>query len=174
MTPEPRKLRRVVGPAARVAGASRSAGFTLIELMVAVAIVSILATIAIQEFSNITLRSKRAEIAMNLNAIRTAQEAYRAEWEGYLECPLTPATPGGRVAVSFPSPAAGGLRWAQLGWAPDGRVYGQYMVEAFNFVGGEAHFTATGYSDIDADGNLAHFEGTDLVRPIMQTANNVY
>lgn len=172
-------LVRRFGPSSGAATPPRSArphrgGFTIIELMIAVAIVGILATIAIQEFSNITLRSKRAEIAMNLNAIRTAQSAYRAEWEGYLECPLTPASVPGRDAAVFPTNVPDGVIWETLGWVPDGRTYGQYAVIAQNTVGGESHFVAEAFSDIDGDGNLASFRATDIVRPEMLTANNVY
>jgi type IV pilus assembly protein PilA len=51
-------------------------GFTLIELMIVVAIIGILAAIAIPNFIRFQARSKQAEAKTNLKAIYTAQKSY--------------------------------------------------------------------------------------------------
>ena len=54
-------------------------GFTLIELMIVVAIIGILAAIAIPNFIKFQARSKQSEAKANLKAIFTAQKAYYQE-----------------------------------------------------------------------------------------------
>ena len=58
-------------------------GFTLIELMIVVAIIGILAAIAIPNFMNYQCKAKQSEAKSNLGTIRTNQEAYRAEYDTY-------------------------------------------------------------------------------------------
>lgn len=58
-------------------------GFTLIELMIVVAIIGILAAIAIPNFLRFQAKSKQAEAKTNLGAIGTTAEAFRAEYDTY-------------------------------------------------------------------------------------------
>ncbi|MCG8532082.1 MAG: prepilin-type N-terminal cleavage/methylation domain-containing protein, partial [Desulfovibrionales bacterium] len=58
-------------------------GFTLIELMIVVAIIGILAAIAIPNFLNYQCKARQSEAKTALGAIRTAEEAYYAETETY-------------------------------------------------------------------------------------------
>ena len=64
-------------------GSPPSRGFSLIELMIVVAIIGILSSIAIPNFRNFQVKSRRAEAATNLKSLTTANAAYYAENEGY-------------------------------------------------------------------------------------------
>jgi prepilin-type N-terminal cleavage/methylation domain-containing protein len=59
------------------------AGFTLIELMVVVAIVVFLTMLAVPNFSAFLAKAKRTEAYANLHAIYAAQKAYWAEHGTY-------------------------------------------------------------------------------------------
>jgi type IV pilus assembly protein PilA len=60
-------------------------GFTLIELMIVVAIIGILAAIAIPNFMNYQCKAKQTEAKTILGNIRVAQEAYLAEYDTYTD-----------------------------------------------------------------------------------------
>lgn len=58
-------------------------GFTLIELMIVVAIIGILAAIAIPKFSQLITKSNEANTKGNLGAIRSALSIYYGDLEGW-------------------------------------------------------------------------------------------
>lgn len=60
-----------------------SKGFTLIELMIVVAIIGILAAIAIPNFLKYQCKARQSEAKSNLGAIRVNEEAYYAEYDTY-------------------------------------------------------------------------------------------
>src|SRR5688572_5616461 len=114
-------------------------GFTLIELMIVVAIIGILAAIAIPNFLQYQMKSRQSEAKTNLQAIKTSQVAFQAEQGCYLgvlpEGVILPA--GGTKTIPFtwgtglpPTPAP--VAWC-VGAAP-------VLVGWFNDIG----FRATG------------------------------
>lgn len=64
-------------------GKTRSNAFTLIELLIVVAIIGILAAIAVPNFLNAQTRAKLAQVESNFKALSTAFETYRVDWNSY-------------------------------------------------------------------------------------------
>ncbi|MCK5533655.1 prepilin-type N-terminal cleavage/methylation domain-containing protein [bacterium] len=67
-------------------------GFTLIELMIVVAIIGILAAIAIPKFADLIRKSKEASTKGSLGALRAAIVIYYGDNEGYLPSELEDLT----------------------------------------------------------------------------------
>ncbi|MFQ5509151.1 MAG: type IV pilin protein [Leptospirillia bacterium] len=79
-------------------------GFTLIELMIVVAIIGVLASIAIPRFQNNAMTSRQAEARVILRAVHTSQQLYLADNNTYgaSEAVIGMDTTGTRVyAVAF-------------------------------------------------------------------------
>ncbi len=58
-------------------------GFSLVELMVVVAIIGILATIAVPQVSKFMAKAKQSEAKSNLSSLYSAEKAFFAEYNGY-------------------------------------------------------------------------------------------
>jgi prepilin-type N-terminal cleavage/methylation domain-containing protein len=120
----------------RLANLKKREGFTLIELMIVVAIIGILAALAIPNFIQFQLRSKAGEGKVNLAAIRTAEEGYFMGW-----------SPEGDVHFQYA--AKGGPTGALVKGSPP-----------------NSYFTADAQSDLDGDttvnvwGYIAPIPGT--------------
>jgi prepilin-type N-terminal cleavage/methylation domain-containing protein len=67
----------------------KSKGFTLIELMIVVAIIGILSAIAIPKFADLIRKSNEGATKGNLGAIRSALSIYYGELEGWFPVPTT-------------------------------------------------------------------------------------
>src|SRR5947209_14156639 len=81
-------------------------GFTLIELMIVVAIIGILAAVAIPKFADLVTKSKEASVKGSLGSVRSALSIYYGDQEGVYPSDLFVALTNSNKYL----PAAGGVQ----------------------------------------------------------------
>lgn len=104
-------------------------GFTLLELMIVVAIISFLASIGLPQYFKYQARARQAEVVLNLASLHTAQQTYFAE--------------NGRYAAVLNGPDG-------LGWKPEGYKGGGK---------GEGFYYTYGFSTPEAQEGVHYFTG---------------
>ena len=131
---------------------TKNSGFTIVELMIVVAIILILVAIAIPNFLRFQLRSKMGEARTNIAGIRTAQESYYAEFGEYLQVAPWPA--GWASGKKRVWDSVHETPFDLLNWAPRGDVYFTYRVT----VSSDAQaFIVLAEGDVDEDGQKSNF-----------------
>ena len=94
----------------------KSNGFTLIELMIVVAIIAFLAVLTVPHLSRYRSKAYQAEVAMNLASLHTAQQAYFAQ--------------NGHYTTNLNGPD--GLAWKPAGYQSGGKNENFYYTYGFN------------------------------------------
>jgi prepilin-type N-terminal cleavage/methylation domain-containing protein len=80
----------------------KRSGFTLIELMIVVAIIGILAAIAIPKFADLVRKSSEGAAKGNLTALRSAMSIYYGDMEGQYPADPAALTVGGKYIARIP------------------------------------------------------------------------
>jgi prepilin-type N-terminal cleavage/methylation domain-containing protein len=149
-------------------------GFTLIELMIVVAIIGILAAVAIPAFMDYMKRSKKTEASLQLNKIGKNSKRYYSEASSYVQGAATqlPAKPGGggccggagaspNHCAAVPASFAADAKWKALDFQIDEDSLFYYDYNGTT----TSTFTAKATGDLDCD-------GTEIVYTLAGTAVN--
>jgi len=160
-------------------------GFTLIELMIVVAILGILAAIAIPNFMRFQAKSKQSEAKTNLGAIGTTAESYRSENDTYIIANISDLgwAPQGTVRYSYwyavtdaqtvtMFPLGTGVNWSGGAASVDGCDRAADPTNAPASAAGSFTTTAKGQIDTDATcDEWTYNEGRILANPINDVSN---
>jgi type IV pilus assembly protein PilA len=129
-------------------------GFTLIELMIVVAIIGILAAVAIPAFMDYMKKGKSAEAELQLAKIKTNAKAYYNTDSAYpaVTAALTPTSPcctqnaGGKKKCAVVAADWSTASWQALDFQLDEAFYFQY-----SYTGTATAYTATAVGNLDCD-----------------------
>lgn len=150
-------------------------GFTLIELMIVVAIIGILAAVAIPAFMKYIRRSKTTEATMNIRKLFDSSVAYfsaeHAARNGDIipkQFPITvDRTPANTACPDKNVPNAATFAdetWQALNFSVDDPFLYSYTFESTNLaVAAGSTFTARAEGDLNCDDALSLFERTGKV-----------
>ena len=149
----------------------RQSGFTLIELMIVVAIIGILSAVAIPSFLNYIKKSKTAEALSQLQKISVAAKLYYAE-EHRVPADFSPIPPQFPATIARtpiiaccanpgnkcpPDTAEWGVpTWKALKFAMEDPHYFRYAFTSSG-IENDAEFTAFAHADLDCDGQYSTF-----------------
>jgi type IV pilus assembly protein PilA len=142
-------------------------GFTLIELMIVVAIIGILAAVAIPNFLKYQAKSKQSEARVLLSGLYTSQVAYFAEqnaygaWDADFSAGALACTPISTCVTNN-----------DIGFEP-ASVPKYYQVIATAVVAAPAGFTSTTSTDLDGDATTDDWQVTEGNREPQNTCNDV-
>ena len=150
-----------------VVAVRRDRGFTLIEMMIVVAIIGILASLAVVGYRRLITSSHVAEATNMVQNIRVAQEGYHAETQQYANISLDVAgpyypsnAPTGAQVTAWGAPCTvciAGMDWSMLPLHVDGPVLFGYATTA-----GPAN-TAPADASVTVNGQVLAFPSPSTV-----------
>jgi len=146
-----------------------SRGFTLIELMIVIAILGVLASVAIPNFLKFIMRAKTTEATMSVRKLFDGSVAYYlTDRYGPTGAPIPNQFPGS--VGPMPSPAAIGPQkvetgiavwdaqpsWVALNFAIEDPHYFSYQYRS-DGQNNASNFTAYAFGNLDGDANFSTF-----------------
>jgi type IV pilus assembly protein PilA len=132
-------------------------GFTLIELMIVVAIIGILAAIAIPNFLRFQAKSKQSEAKTNLGGIFTAETSYFAEHNLFADLNVISWAPVGNAKYRYHIQADSSDLGNTGGVAAGGYVMGGAGGPGIDNTAGVFGFTAAAKGNIDTDATFDYW-----------------
>ncbi|MBW8831387.1 MAG: prepilin-type N-terminal cleavage/methylation domain-containing protein [Burkholderiales bacterium] len=91
----------------------KAAGFTLIEMMCAVALTGVISSIAYPTYQNVVYKARRLDAQVALMQLQMAEERYRSDHSSYgslVELGLAARTPSGQYELTVASVSETGFR----------------------------------------------------------------
>ena len=119
------------------------AGFTLVELMIVVAIIGILIIIAVPQYAKVTAKARQTEVKIQLGALYNAEVSFAAENNSYTGCisQIGYARDGAKLYYTMGFPDLTGLKAC----APDGQHTCNFY--QWTFTAGQSGVPGT-YTDV--------------------------
>jgi prepilin-type N-terminal cleavage/methylation domain-containing protein len=147
--------------------ATKEKGFTLMELLIAVAIVAVLAGVGIPIYMKLQGGAKATEANANVDGIRTSLEAYKMVNNNYINATVAPRAVG--VLDQNQAVWAGTTGFDAIGFQPNAGV--RFVYAAVPWTGAAAAAVdATDYyvgalGDTNADGNRILYVASESYGP---------
>ena len=135
-------------------------GFTLIELMIVVAIIGILAAVAIPAFMDYMKKSKKTEASLQLNKISKNDKVYFVTSANFVTTNGA-AKPSSATNCKY----AVDTSWAHSGWAALDFQIDEPNLFQYSYTGGTTSAVANAVGDLDCD-------GTKITYGLFMTAPN--
>ena len=142
-------------------------GFTLMELLIAVAIVVVLAGVGIPVYLKFQAGAKHSEASTNLNGIKLSEEGYKLSNGTYLDCAASP-----RLIADLDETSVAwadlGTGFTDIGFTTSADVRFAYVVSGSTTIA----FLAEATGDTDGDADTIIFEASQSEGPHLQTVGD--
>jgi type IV pilus assembly protein PilA len=140
-------------------------GFTLMELLIAVAIVVVLAGVGIPVYLKFQAGAKHSEASTNLNGIKLSEEGYKLANGVYIDCQASPRATPDETSLAW---ADLGTGFTDIGFTTSAAVRFVYAVSGAT----TTSFLAEARGDTNGDANYIMFVASQSEGPRLVTGGD--